>query len=132
MTTLPLILSVETFIGLRGVLSPRGTFPISNLIPGLRLGFFKDTLFQKLWSHFLGFYFLFYFPFKNKNKISGDSNFFPKTNFSLIKSESRRLSGGAREKCESTVLKWVAFIEVAVRQRVASGCASRRHVFWDP
>ena len=63
MATLPLTLSVETFIGLRGVLPPRGTFPISNLIPGLGLGFFKDTLFQKLWSHFLGFYFLFYFPF---------------------------------------------------------------------
>ena len=102
MATLPLILSVETFIGLRGVLSPRGTFPISNLSPGLRLGFFKNTLFHKLWSHFLGFYFLFYFPFKNKNKISGDSNFFPKTNFSQIKSESRRSSGDAREKCGST------------------------------
>ena len=66
MATLPLTLSVETFIGLRGVLSFKGTFPISNQILGLKLGFFKDTLFQKLWSHFLGFYFLFYFPFKNK------------------------------------------------------------------
>ena len=76
MVTLPLTLSIKTFIGLRGVLTFKGTFPIGNLIPGLRFGFFKDTLFQKLWSHFLGFYFLFYFPFKNKNKISGDSNFF--------------------------------------------------------
>ena len=32
-------------------------------------------------SFFLGFYFLFYFPFKNKNKISGDSNFFFKNQF---------------------------------------------------
>ena len=88
-----------------GVLPPRGTFPISNLIPGFRLGFFKDTLFQKLWSHFLGFYFLFYFPFKNKNKISGDSNFLKKKiNFSQIKSESRRLSGDACEKCGSTAI----------------------------
>ena len=80
MATLSLTLSVETFIGLRGVLPFKGTFPIGNLIPGLRLGFFKDTFFQKLWSHFfLGFYFLFYFPFKNKNKISGDSNFFQKS-----------------------------------------------------
>ena len=30
---------------------------------------------------FLGFYFLFYFSFKNKNKISGDSNFFFKNQF---------------------------------------------------
>ena len=102
MATLPLTLSVETVIGLRGVLPFKGTFPIGNLIPGLRLGFFKDTIFQKLWSHFLGFYFLFYFPFKNKNEISGDSNFFSKINFSQIKSESRRSSGGAREKCGST------------------------------
>ena len=103
MATLPLTLSVETFRGLRGVLPFKGTFPISNLIPGLRLGFFKDTLFQKLWSYFLGFYFLFYFPFKNKNKISGYSNFFSKINFSqIIKSESRRSSGDAREKCGST------------------------------
>ena len=68
MATLPLTLSVETFVGLRGVLPFKGTFPISNLILGLRLGFFKDTLFQILWSHFLGFYFLFYFPFKIKIK----------------------------------------------------------------
>ena len=68
MATLPLTLSVETFIGLRGVLPFKGTFPIGNLIPGLRLVFFKDTFFQKLWSHFLGFYFLFYFPFKIKIK----------------------------------------------------------------
>ena len=102
MVTLPLTLLVETFIGLRVVLPFKGTFPIGNLILGLRLGFFKDTLFQKLWSHFLGFYFLFYFPFKNKNKISGDSNLFPKIIFSQIKSESRRSSGGAREKCGST------------------------------
>ena len=55
----------------------KGTFPISNLIPGLILRFFKDSLFQKLCSHFLGFYFLFYFPFfLKKNKISGDSTFF--------------------------------------------------------
>ena len=85
MATLPLTLSVETFRGLRGVLPFKGTFLIGNLIPGLRLGFFKDKLFQKLWSHCLGFY----FPFKIKKKKSGDSNFFPKINFSQIKSESR-------------------------------------------
>ena len=68
MATLPLTLLVETFIGLRGVLPFKGTFPIGNLIPGLRLGFFKDTLFRKLWSHFLGFYFLFYFSLKIKIK----------------------------------------------------------------
>ena len=56
-------------------------------------------------SFFLGFYFLFYFPFKNKNKISGDSQlFFQKSIFHQIKSESRRSSGDAREKCGSTVL----------------------------
>ncbi|RVW70655.1 hypothetical protein CK203_059011 [Vitis vinifera] len=62
MVTLPLTLSVETFIGLRGVLPFKGTFP-----------------------------------------IGGDSNF-SKINFSQIKSESRRSSGGAREKCGSTLL----------------------------
>ena len=102
MATLPLTLSVETFIGFRGVLPPRGTFPISNLIPGPRLGFLKDMLFPKLWSHFLGFFFLVLFSLQNKNKIGGDSNF-SKINFSQIKSESRRSSGDAREKCGSTV-----------------------------
>ena len=76
MATLPLTFSVETSLGFRGVLPPRGTFPISNLIPGLRLGFFKDTLFQKLWSHFfLGFISCFIFPLKKKKKKSGNSNF---------------------------------------------------------
>ena len=84
------------------MLPPRGTFPISNLIPGLRLGFLKDMLFPKLWSHFLGFFFLVLFSLQNKNKIGGDSNF-SKINFSQIKSESRRSSGDAREKCGSTV-----------------------------
>ena len=84
------------------MLPPRGTFPISNLIPGLRLGFLKDMLFPKLWSHFLEFFFLVLFSLQNKNKIGGDSNLFSKINFSQIKSESRRSSGGAREKCGST------------------------------
>ena len=39
-------------------------------------------------SFFLGFYFLFYFPLKNKNKISGDSNFSSKINFSQIKKKT--------------------------------------------
>ena len=81
MATLPLTLSVETFIGLRGVLPPRGTFPISNLIPGPRLGLSKTRFSKNYGVIFLGFYFLFYFPFKNKNKISGDSNFFQKLIF---------------------------------------------------
>ena len=101
MATLPLTLSVETFIGLRGVLPHRGTFPISNLILEPKLGFLKDMLFPKLWSHFLGFFFLVLFFLQNKNKIGGDSNF-SKINFSQIKSESRRSSGDAREKCGST------------------------------
>ena len=45
--------------------------------------------------------FLVLFSLQNKNKIGGDSNF-SKINFSQIKSESRRSSEGAREKCEST------------------------------
>ena len=80
----------------------KGTFPIGNLIPGLRLGFFKDTLFQKLWSNIFRVLFLVLFSLKIKNKISGDSNFFSKINFSQIKSESCRSSGDAREKCGST------------------------------
>ena len=75
MATLPLTLSVETFIGLRGVLPFKGTFPIGNLIPGPRLGFSKTRFSKNYGVIFLGFYFLFYFPFKNKSKISGDSNF---------------------------------------------------------
>jgi len=46
-------------------------------VPGPRLGFSK-TRFSKKKNYgviFLGFYFLFHFPFKNKNKISGDSDF---------------------------------------------------------
>ena len=59
MVTLPLTLSVETFVGLRGVLPFKGTFPISNLIPGLRLGFFEDMLFfPKIMESHLGFFFL--------------------------------------------------------------------------
>ncbi|KAL6324836.1 hypothetical protein AAG906_018363 [Vitis piasezkii] len=46
-----------------GVLPFKGTFPIGNLILEPRLGFFKDTFFQKLWSSFLGFSLLFYFSF---------------------------------------------------------------------
>ena len=38
MATLPLTFSVETLRGLREVLPFKGTFPIGNLIPGLRLG----------------------------------------------------------------------------------------------
>nr|CAN59861.1 hypothetical protein VITISV_040156 [Vitis vinifera] len=53
---LAILMSVDTSLGLRGVLPPRG----------------------------------------------GDSNFFSKINFSQIKSESRRSSGDAREKCGST------------------------------
>ena len=86
MATLPLTLSVETSIGLRGVLPPRGTFPISNLIPGPILGFSK-TRFSKNYGDifFLGFISCFIFPSKIKIKISGDSNFFSKINFSQIK-----------------------------------------------
>ena len=102
MAILPLTLLVETFRGLRGVLPFRGTFPISNLIPGLRLGFSKTCFFQKLWSHILGFFFLVLFSLQNKNKINGGSNLFPKINFSQIESESRRSSRDAREKCGST------------------------------
>ena len=52
--------SVETFVGFRGVLPFRGTFPIGNLI----LGFFEDTFFQKNYGvTSLGISFLFYFPF---------------------------------------------------------------------
>ena len=65
MATLPLTLSVETSLGLKGVLPPRGTFSIGNLIPGPRLEIFKDTLFQKLWSHFFRvFISYFIFPLK--------------------------------------------------------------------
>ena len=66
------------------------------------MGFSKTCFFPKLWSHFLGFFFLILFSLQNKNKIGGDSNF-SKINFSQIKSESRRSSGGACEKCGSTV-----------------------------
>ena len=65
MATLPLTLSVETFVGLRGVLPFKGTFPISNLIPGLRLGFFEDMLFSKNYGvTFRVFLSCFIFPLK--------------------------------------------------------------------
>ena len=53
-------------------------------------------LFPKLWSHFLGFFFLVLFSIWNKNKISGNSDF-SKINFSPNKSKSCRLNGDARE-----------------------------------
>ncbi|RVW29360.1 Retrovirus-related Pol polyprotein from transposon 17.6 [Vitis vinifera] len=42
------LVSVETSLGLRGVLLPRGTFPISNLIPGPRLGHQEKCLMEVL------------------------------------------------------------------------------------
>ena len=80
------------------MLPPRGTFPISNLIPGPRLGFLKDMLFPKLWSHFLGFFFLVLFSLQNKNKIGGDSNFFSKINFSQIKKRVSPIEWGCTWK----------------------------------
>ena len=52
------------------------TFPIGNLTLGPDSMFHKPIFLNKE-SH-LGFYFLFCFPFKNKTKISGDSNSFLK------------------------------------------------------
>ena len=51
-------LASKTSLGLREVLPLKGTFPIGNLIPEPRLGFFKVTFFQKLWSHFFRVFFL--------------------------------------------------------------------------
>ena len=125
MATLPLTLSVETFRGLRGVLPFKGTFPIGNLIPGLRFGFFKDMLFPKIMESHLGFFFLVLFSLQNKNKISGGSNLFPKTNFSQIKSESRQSSGGAREKCGSTHISWLDHpISIVVNKGYCEGFQS--------
>ena len=81
----------------------KGTFPIGNLIPEPRLGFLKDLHFHNYGVNSLGFSFLFNFPFQNKNKISGDSNFL-KINFSPNKSEFFRSSRDTREKCGSTKL----------------------------
>ena len=55
-------------MGLRGVLPPRGTFPIGNLILEPKLRFFKDVLFPKLWSHFFRVLFLVLFSLLNKIK----------------------------------------------------------------
>ena len=41
----PSTLLVETFIGFKEVLPFKGIFPIGNLIPERKLGFFKDMLF---------------------------------------------------------------------------------------
>ena len=64
----PSILSVETFIGFKGVLPFRGTFSISNLIPEPRLGFSKTRFSKNYGVTYLRFSFLFYFPFKIKIK----------------------------------------------------------------
>ena len=61
--TFPSIRPIETSLGLRGVLPPWGTFPISNLILVPRLGFFKNTFFHKYGVTSLRVSFLFYFSF---------------------------------------------------------------------
>ena len=69
-------------------------------------------------SFFLGFYFLFYFPFKNKNKISGDSNFFfQKINFSQINNKKR-----------VSPIKWGRTWKMRVHSQVLS--IMRVHVPW--
>ena len=40
------------------MLPPRDTFPISNLIPGLRFGFFKNMFFPKIMESFFRVLFL--------------------------------------------------------------------------
>ena len=50
---IPSTQSIETFVGLRGVLPFRGTFPTCNLIPRPRLGFFPRQTFPKTMESFL-------------------------------------------------------------------------------
>ena len=50
---IPSTQSIETFVGLREVLPFRGTFPIGNLIPRTRLGFFQRHTFPKTMESFL-------------------------------------------------------------------------------